>query len=478
MSEKFNLADLLKDVPKLDTNREQIEYIARGLIGADSKNFYSISGLDQLADNIATCGLQQPIRIRPNLEAPGRYIIVSGHRRFSAIGILAKDEPDLYEEIPCIVEQCTSPHLQQLRLIYANANTRTMTSAELSEQAAQVEELLYQLKEEGYEFPGRMRDHVAQACNVSKSKLARLKVIRENLSGDWAPLYKDGTLNESVAYSLAKLPFNQQRILREFYGGNLKYLYSSDVEKKAGFFVSISQIECTHGTDGCENAGAKVQRCAKHDYHGYDGCDKNCCFDCGNLRTCKSSCHRADAQKKEMRDVERKANADAKREQEKKDRPVVEFIQGVYERIGHARKKHGVSVETLYKAQKVMYAKTDEDKLKALESGTAKITANTTLPFGYSFYAHEAQKMCAVADALQCSVDYLLGRDPDMNPHSIWHSEAPPKYGAYFVLIRYLEGGEPAVDELEWTEDGWVDGMLNAEEAGWEVLRWTNIPEV
>ena len=59
-----------------------------------------------------------------------------------------------------------SPELQQLRLIYANANTRTMTGAELAEQAAQVEKLLYQLKEQGYEFPGRMRDHVAQALSL------------------------------------------------------------------------------------------------------------------------------------------------------------------------------------------------------------------------------------------------------------------------------------------------------------------------
>ena len=42
-----------------------------------------------------------------------------------------------------------------------------------------VHPLLYQLREEGYEFPGRMRDQVAAACKVSAPKLARLKVIRE-----------------------------------------------------------------------------------------------------------------------------------------------------------------------------------------------------------------------------------------------------------------------------------------------------------
>lgn len=51
-----------------------------------------------------------------------------------------------------------------------------------------------ELKEEGVEFPGRMRDHVAEACKVSKSKIARLKVIREGLDagGRTGVLRRDG----------------------------------------------------------------------------------------------------------------------------------------------------------------------------------------------------------------------------------------------------------------------------------------------
>ena len=67
--------------------------------------------------------------------------------------------------MPCIVDRSQdSPELTQLKLIYANASTRTMTSAEQSAQTEQVKKLLYQLKEQGMEFPGRMRDYVAQIC--------------------------------------------------------------------------------------------------------------------------------------------------------------------------------------------------------------------------------------------------------------------------------------------------------------------------
>lgn len=79
------------------------------------------------------------------------------------------------------------PERGRRRLIYANSNTRTMTSQEYSRQAEKVRELLCRLQEEGYDFPGRMRDHVAEACQISKSKLARLDAIQKTWL-DWTTL--------------------------------------------------------------------------------------------------------------------------------------------------------------------------------------------------------------------------------------------------------------------------------------------------
>ena len=130
----FNLADVLKDVSASDTGREQIEYIPLSQIDEDPNNFYQLNGLDELAANIAFCGLQQPIRVRQKED--GRYIIVSGHRRRAAVAMLAEEDPERWQEVPCIVERdAVSPSLQQLRLIYANANTRKMSPAEIDQQA-------------------------------------------------------------------------------------------------------------------------------------------------------------------------------------------------------------------------------------------------------------------------------------------------------------------------------------------------------
>lgn len=210
------LADVLKNVSDPDA-REQIEYIPLQNIVSDERNFYSMDGVDELAANIELIGLQQPLRVLAGEY--GFYVIVSGHRRAAAIRLLAEEEPEKWASVPCIVEKPGgSPELEELRLIMANADTRRMSSADLAKQAERVEMLLYKLKEQGMEFPGRMRDHVAEACKVSATRLAQLKVIREKLIDIYRLLWDAGKLNETCAYTLAKEPKDVQRRVFEEYG--------------------------------------------------------------------------------------------------------------------------------------------------------------------------------------------------------------------------------------------------------------------
>ena len=53
----FKLGDALRGVSDFGTGREQIEYIRLNLIDSDPNNFYQLSDIDQLADNIELCGL-------------------------------------------------------------------------------------------------------------------------------------------------------------------------------------------------------------------------------------------------------------------------------------------------------------------------------------------------------------------------------------------------------------------------------------
>lgn len=476
---EFDLGAMLADVSELNTGREQIEYISMDLIDDDPNNFYQLTGLEELAANIALCGLQQPLRIRKHPSAEGRYMIVSGHRRRAAVRMLAEDDPEKLKEIACIVEaEAVSPSLQQLRLIYANSNTRTLTPAEVSEQAVQVEKLLYQLKEEGYEFPGRMRDHVAAAVNASAAKLARLKVIRENLAFCWQPAFKKSELGESTAYALAQMPSKWQDIIHEVYGDIPRQLYESSVKEYHDRFKEIEKTRCGSKKDiVCVHQAEMMKRSCKERW--YDPCRSGCCMDCVNLQTCRSSCAKAAGKKKELKDTAKEANIRATEERIRKEKPTVDFIREVYKRVGIAREAGCVSVQSLFEAQKKIYsASIDDPAQEKMEDGTGKFTADTKLPFGYYFSAGEAQKLVAVADLLNCSIDYLLGRSEELRPAGGWQTGNPRNLGQYAVMIRWSKGCKVSVEKMEWDGEHWrqFDNVVEIFDDS-EIFGWMELPE-
>ena len=219
MAKKFNLGDYLKteDVSKINTNAEQIVLIDLDRIDPDPANFYSLEGIDELAGNIELIGLQQPLRVRPEGE---RFTVISGHRRRAACMLIRDGGSEQFAQgVPCIVEYDeATPAMRELRLIYANSSTRVMSSAEISKQAERVQELLYELKKQGVEFPGRMREHVAAACQVSESKLARLAAIRKNLRDSYRLLFDAQRLPEGLAYRISQETTEVQKDLFERLG--------------------------------------------------------------------------------------------------------------------------------------------------------------------------------------------------------------------------------------------------------------------
>lgn len=483
----FDLGELLKDVPKLDTGREQIEYIRLDLIEEDPNNFYQLSDIDKLAANIELCGLQQPIRLRAIPESD-RYRIVSGHRRRKAVEMLAQENPERWSEVPCIIEADeASPALQQLRLIYANANTRAMTSAEISEQAEQVEKLLYQLKEEGYAFPGRMRDHVAQAVGQSKSKLARLKMIRDNLAAAWKPSWKNGTLSENTAYELSKAPKAYQSLLFEEKsrtGANLKWLCADDVKNFIKRATAIGKMTCKEFGGDCSNYECKMRKAAVADRYGWFHCDNKCCKDCPELVRCKSACPK-------LRDTVLKLKADAKEAarqekaaKEKKDVPAVAKISALWQRFGLLREMAYKDIDAVKKALGLYYFPYDDEKTMKLECGEAKISPETKLPFGYSCYLSEITRLIALADMFGCSLDYMLcrtdvkevgagcgtGETPIGNSPCVWYpASVEPPVGVKLTLLDYHD----STDEGVYRGSGLWSGRIDAEEP---IRAWSLIP--
>ena len=412
-------------------------------------------------------------------------MIVSGHRRRKAVEILAQDDPNKWGEIPCIIEtDHVSPALQQLRLIYANANTRTMTSAEVSEQAVQVERLLYQLKEEeGYEFPGRMRDHVAEAVGVSKSKLARLKVIRENLAKCFQPAYKKNALTESVAYALAQMPQEDQQIFFDVgkeRGVNLKFLHAATVEKFKERIGSVDALQCKHGSGGanCLNAENKKKVAASLQSWASFHC-KGCCKKCPDLISCKHSCPAAADIAAKLKADKREASKQAREAAAEKERPDVEQISAIWRRFGELRQEIGKSIGEIKQDLGCGFYGVSESDWSLYETGSKAIHANTKLPFGYNLYLGTVQHFISVADLFGVSLDYLLCRSDERDGSApaqpaaqgcAWYPvSVEPPVGVELVVITACG----YVDSGKYVGTGVFSGLIDDQDP---VALWTPIP--
>ena len=414
----FDLADLLKDVSNLDTvpsdGREQIEYIDIGLIDSDPGNFYKLTQLEELASNIAVVGLQQPLRVRASEKDPQRVVVVSGHRRQAALKLLIKEGREDLREIPCIRERTAgSAALQELRLIFANRDTRVISSGEIAKQAERVEMLLYQLKEEGFEFPGRMRDYVAQACKVSAPKLSRLKVIRENLIPEYMSLFEKDKLPEQTAYALARLPGDfQHRMFSALLTAPSGAIAEKVLSKYNEGWRWEPQLTCPDGKT-CKRGDVFLRRDCESSWQGFCG-GNTCCLECPQAKASYSPCERMCSKAK----VQRKAASDKKKEeehkrQEKQGRKYQKETQGYAKRLLRAIDAAGVPEDT--KITWRYYSGIPVSKIRQWANGEFDDPAEwheVQLKPGTCYSDHLADN----AKLLNCSTDFLMGLTEDIRP--------------------------------------------------------------
>lgn len=449
--------------PVSESNRtgpEQIEYIDIDLLDSDERNFYQLTDIDELADNIQLCGLQQPIRVRAG--EGGRYTIVSGHRRRAAVAQLVGKGLEQFRRVPCIREtDDASPAMQELRLIFANSATRKLTSAEIGEQAERVEALLYQLKDEGYEFPeGRMRDVVAAACNTHGSKLARIKVIRERLLSNLRPAWDAGRMTEQAAYALAQFPPDmQERIAGAFpqlpTGSALETLLR--LYKDRGYRWEPC-MTCPDGK-ACKRGDAFL----RHDAEccGCDICGgQTCCLECprstASCYPCDNACSKAKAKRKEALDDKKAAEKAA---EDRRMRKLERETQASAARLARAADAAGIPDKTTVVSTRYGGSYT-AGHLRELAAGQFD---------GHRIYVNDLatdnlSDVAKAARALHCSADYIVGLTDDLTPPQLpegqlmiagWMpgSTTPAEPGSFAVYVE-LEG-KLMPQFFHWTGSRW-----------------------
>lgn len=490
-SKKFDLGELTRalarDVPESGTEgRDQIEYIDIGLIDSDPSNFYELRDIPDLAGDIETVGLQQPLLVRPGED--GHVMLISGHRRRAALQLLVDEGKERFRQVPCIRKTGGNALVYEMQLIFANAHTRVLTNAEIGRQAARLEEIFYQLKEQGYEFPGRMIDHVAEACNIKRAKLGRLKKIEAHLAPCYKPLWDAGDLPEDTADALAGLPQSVQERIKRVCPKKTPTANAIRAmgERLKGYFAPA--FRCP---DGCPCA--HQDKFFRHDLicDGWERCGGGkCCVECS-----KGGAHRPDsygAACAEMcakaRAIYEKAKAEQKdnkeREAAKARSKAVQKAMADAARIVRAADAAGLDDDTKWESAYSSLAKVGVLR-KISQGDISEDMSNYVLS---EIIPCRTKDLTSMAQTLHCSTDYLLGLTDQLRPAAAEPGQmalaawmpgglTPPEECEVVADVDPGDGGKPVRCFLRWLGGAWMFKNLD-KKIGMTVIRWLRLPEV
>ncbi len=437
MAKAFNLGDYIKPEDVSEMNTERIQYIDLDLIDPDPDNFYLLTGVDDLAENISIVGLMDPLRVRPN---GGRYTVESGHRRRAACLLLRDGGNPMFDKgVPCIVTYGEATDtMRRLRLIFANSHIRVLTPPELAKQAEEVTKLLCDLKAQGVELPGRMREHVAEALNVSASKLARVQAIRNNLISELLAEYDAGRINESVAYRCSQEDAETQKQIWKDQGSVIHNLTAD------GISAYVSQLR---SFDIGKPAEASVEKPEAEEPGDED--DKT-------------------ETEGEAEDGPPRASAPTEASAPAKSPGKPKFFALPWEtemwrRVKKRREELGLSIADVYE--------TDDDYANVIEGYENGEPCEWDPITELSLTDDERNDF---ADLLQCSLDYLYSRSdipetaeqllnnlptaedgPPRASASTWQTGEPPKDGRYLFRLVPNEDSECQEYNGEYREGVW-----------------------
>lgn len=142
----------------------------------DNDEIYTIGNMDGLKDDIQQHGLRQPLEVVPVEGESDRYILISGHRRWAACGILSACGDSRFDALPCLIRESHGKLDDRIALITANATARDLTDGERLAQYEALKDALTKKKAAG-QLEGKVRDEVCRILGLSTGAAARLNVI-------------------------------------------------------------------------------------------------------------------------------------------------------------------------------------------------------------------------------------------------------------------------------------------------------------
>lgn len=179
-------------------------------------NFYKVADIEELAGDILIHGLKQNLELVYEPCEVGEYRIIAGERRWEALKLLVKKGYKEFEIATCKLTTPQDADEEQVEIISANAY-RTKSIADTIEEEQRLKTSLERMRAAGKQIKGydlnsgRLRDVIASMLRTSKTKVAQIESVSNNLIPEFKEELNKERLTFSAAYELSGMTEEEQR---------------------------------------------------------------------------------------------------------------------------------------------------------------------------------------------------------------------------------------------------------------------------
>lgn len=345
----------------------------------NTMNFYDLSGIEELAGEILMYGLKQNLELVYEPNEQGEYRIIAGERRWLALKMLVEKGYKEFEMATCKLTTPQDSDEEQVEIIIANAY-RIKSVKDLIEEEQRLKASLERIKAaggtiKGYDLQsGRLRDVIATMLKTSKTKIAQMESVSNNLIPEFREELTKERLTFSTAYELSGMSAEEQREALGKYmeTGELSYKEVKGMKeaKAAGETTAEQETPLSyHGevigeaeeqVSDSDTSGEKTETAAGDDYQTpHPEGITSLCYSCTEYETCNvktGTCTKCDQYKNRAeanKTAEQKYNEEQDvidRETKKKLREMAEEekMETLPSETGDGRKVHQIRLASTY----------------------------------------------------------------------------------------------------------------------------------
>ena len=240
MSKGFSINDILGNGAKPAApagQKMQVVMLPAADIEPNPENsIYEIGDVAMLKADIAERGLRSPLEVLP--AQGGKYMLLAGHRRWTACRALTSEGVTGFEVLPCVIHQSQGADDDLIALITSNATARELSDGERLRQYIALKQALERKKAAGG-LDGRVRDEMSRITGDGTGTLGRLNAIASKCVPEVIAMVERGEITMTRAYECSKLYKVQQTTYAKNGYGPMPEV--SDDAKKAAILYIVDE---------------------------------------------------------------------------------------------------------------------------------------------------------------------------------------------------------------------------------------------